>query len=117
MKPMAKRLVIRALTVQGCLKLKLSEEGKHEKWGCPERCGQHTTAAPRHADMTGLRRGLRTGSAEKAAHLAVFGDEVVERFQRDMALSEHPRPRTDHEREVVRVPGPGQQGRRATLNW
>jgi hypothetical protein len=32
----------------------------------------------------------------------VFGDEVVEAMQRDMALSEHPRPLTDQEREVVR---------------
>ena len=50
--------------------------------------------------------GWWTTSAEKAAHLdalrRVFGDEVVETMQRDMALSEHPRPLTDHEREVVR---------------
>ena len=59
MKPMAKRLVIRALTVHGCLKL--SDEGKHEKWGCPENCGQHTTAVPRHAEITaGVLRGIIT---------------------------------------------------------
>lgn len=59
MKPMAKRLVIRALTAQGCLKL--SDEGKHEKWGCPEKCGQHTTAVPRHAEITaGVLRGIIT---------------------------------------------------------
>lgn len=50
--------------------------------------------------------GWWTNSAEKAAHLAdlrgVFGDEVVERFQRDMALGEHPRPLAEHEREVLR---------------
>ena len=67
-----KRLAIRALTVQGGLKL--SDEGKHEKWGCPEKCN------------------LR----------GVFGDEVVETMQRDMDLHDHPRPLTDHEREVVR---------------
>ena len=59
MKPMAKRLVIRALTVQSCLKL--SDEGKHEKWGCPEKCGQHATAVPRHAEVTaGVLRGIIT---------------------------------------------------------
>lgn len=50
--------------------------------------------------------GWWTTSAEKAAHLdalrGVLGDEVVETMQRDMALSEHPRPLTDQEREVVR---------------
>jgi hypothetical protein len=59
MKPMAKRLVIRALTGRGCLKL--SDEGKHEKWGCPENCGQHTTAVPRHAEITAsVLRGIIT---------------------------------------------------------
>jgi hypothetical protein len=59
MKPMAKRLVIRASTVQGCLKL--SDEGKHEKGGCPEKCGQHTTAVPRRAEITaGVLRGIVT---------------------------------------------------------
>jgi hypothetical protein len=54
-----KRLVIRALTAQGCLKL--SDEGKHEKWGCPEKCGQHTAAVPRHAEITaGVLRGIIT---------------------------------------------------------
>lgn len=46
------------------------------------------------------------GSAEEAAHFAalrqMFGDEAVERMQRDLALSEHPRPLTDDEREVLR---------------
>ena len=50
--------------------------------------------------------GFWTSSAEMDAHLSalrgVFGDEVVERIQRDMALSEHPRPLTDHEREAIR---------------
>jgi predicted RNA binding protein YcfA (HicA-like mRNA interferase family) len=59
MRPMAKRLVIRALTVHGCLRL--SDEGKHEKWRCPERCGRHTTAVPRHAEITaGVLRGIIT---------------------------------------------------------
>jgi hypothetical protein len=46
------------------------------------------------------------GSAEKAAHFAqlreMFGDEAVESIQRNMALQKHPRPLTDHEREVLR---------------
>jgi hypothetical protein len=50
MKPMARRLVVRALTRQGCSKL--SEEGIHEKWGCPVGCGMHTTALPRHKEIT-----------------------------------------------------------------
>jgi predicted RNA binding protein YcfA (HicA-like mRNA interferase family) len=50
MKPMAKRLVIRALTQQGCRKL--SDGGIHEKWGCPVMCGKHTTAVPRHNEIT-----------------------------------------------------------------
>jgi hypothetical protein len=66
---------------------------------------------PRHGDDSDDPRpasggGWWTTSAEKAAHLdalrGVFGDEVVETMQRDMALSEHPRPLTDQEREVVR---------------
>ena len=55
MKPMAKRLVVTALAKQGCRKL--SERGIHEKWGCP--CGQHTTAVPRHNEITaGVVRGI-----------------------------------------------------------
>lgn len=50
MKPMAKRLVVRALTRQGCRKT--SEQGIHEKWGCPPACGKHTTSVPRHSEVT-----------------------------------------------------------------
>lgn len=50
MKPMAKRLVVRALTQRGCSKV--SEQGIHEKWGCPTKCGEHTTAVPRHNEIT-----------------------------------------------------------------
>ena len=66
---------------------------------------------PGHADDSDTSRpasggGWWTNTAEKAAHLAhlrgVFGDEVVETMQRDMDLHDHPRPLTDHEREVVR---------------
>ena len=59
MKPMAKRLVIRALGRRGCVKL--SDEGIHEKWGCPPTCGQHVTALPRHNEITaGVIRGMIT---------------------------------------------------------
>jgi hypothetical protein len=55
MKPKAKRLVVAALVKQGCSKL--SERGIHEKWRCP--CGQHTTAVPRHNEVTaGVVRGI-----------------------------------------------------------
>jgi hypothetical protein len=55
MKPMAKRLVVRALTQHACTKL--SETGIHEKWGCP--CGEHVTAVPRHNEITaGTVRGI-----------------------------------------------------------
>jgi len=66
---------------------------------------------PGHDDDSDTSRpasggGWWTGSAGKAARLdalrGVFGDEVVETMQRDLELSEHPRPLTDHEREVVR---------------
>lgn len=66
---------------------------------------------PGHGDDSDTSRptsggGWWTNDAEKAAHLAhlrgVFGDEVVETMQRDMDLHDHPRPLTDHEREVVR---------------
>jgi hypothetical protein len=50
MKPMSKRLEVRALTRHGCSKL--SDEGIHEEWGCPEGCGEHTTALPRHKQIT-----------------------------------------------------------------
>jgi predicted RNA binding protein YcfA (HicA-like mRNA interferase family) len=56
MKPVAKRLVVAALLEQGCRKL--SERGIHEKWGCP--CGQHTTAVPRHAELSaGVARKIQ----------------------------------------------------------
>lgn len=48
MKPMSKRLVVRALTEHGCYKE--SESGIHEKWRCP--CGRHLTAVPRHTMLT-----------------------------------------------------------------
>jgi hypothetical protein len=50
MKPMAKRLVIKALLRHGCSKL--SDEGIHEKWGCPVGCCEHVTALPRHTQIT-----------------------------------------------------------------
>ena len=57
MKPMAKRFVIRALLQQGCKML--SDEGKHEKWVCPDTCGKHSTAVPRHNEITvGVVRGM-----------------------------------------------------------
>ena len=49
-KPMAKRLVVRALTAQGCYKV--SERGIHEKWRCSPTCGKHTTSVPRHSEVT-----------------------------------------------------------------
>jgi hypothetical protein len=57
MKPMAKRLVVRALVRQGCLKA--GEQGIHEKWQCPPACGRHVTALPRHNEITaGVIRNL-----------------------------------------------------------
>jgi hypothetical protein len=50
MKPMAKRRVVAALLKQQCRKL--SEQGKHEKWGCPLSCQRHLTALPRHDEIT-----------------------------------------------------------------
>jgi predicted RNA binding protein YcfA (HicA-like mRNA interferase family) len=50
MKPMAKRLVIRALIHEGCSKV--SERGIHEKWRCPPGCAEHTTSVPRHDVVT-----------------------------------------------------------------
>jgi predicted RNA binding protein YcfA (HicA-like mRNA interferase family) len=47
-KEMKLRLVKRALAGEGCQVL--SEDGGHTKWGCP--CGKHTTAVPRHADIS-----------------------------------------------------------------
>jgi hypothetical protein len=56
MKPMAKRLVIRALLRSGCVKL--SDQGIHEKWGCGKRC-EHATAVPRHNVITaGVLRNI-----------------------------------------------------------
>jgi hypothetical protein len=56
-KPMAKRLVIKALLSAGCLMQ--SDEGRHEKWVCPSKCGQHSTAVPRHTEITaGVIRGI-----------------------------------------------------------
>jgi hypothetical protein len=48
-KPMPKRTLTAALKRQHCVKV--SEQGKHEKW----RCGceqQHTTAVPRHNQIS-----------------------------------------------------------------
>jgi predicted RNA binding protein YcfA (HicA-like mRNA interferase family) len=57
MKPMAKRQVARALAQQGCRKLR--EQGIHEKWQCPPACARHTTALPRHDEVTaGVIRNL-----------------------------------------------------------
>jgi predicted RNA binding protein YcfA (HicA-like mRNA interferase family) len=47
-KPTAKRLVLKALTSQGCNKV--SERGIHEKWRCP--CGQHVAAVPRSTEVS-----------------------------------------------------------------
>jgi transcription elongation factor Elf1 len=50
MKPMAKRSVVAALLKHGCCKV--SEQGIHEKWACPSECGQHSTAVPRHNEIS-----------------------------------------------------------------
>ena len=56
MKPMAKRLVIKALRRKECAKV--SDDGRHEKWLCP--CGKHVTAVPRHSEVTaGVVRGIQ----------------------------------------------------------
>jgi predicted RNA binding protein YcfA (HicA-like mRNA interferase family) len=56
MKPMAKRLVIKALRRNGCSKV--SDDGKHEKWQCP--CEEHVTAVPRHAEISvGVVRSIQ----------------------------------------------------------
>lgn len=56
MKPMAKRLVIKALRKNGCDKV--SDDGRHEKWQCS--CGKHVTAVPRHAEISvGVVRGIQ----------------------------------------------------------
>jgi hypothetical protein len=57
MKPMAKGLVLAALRRHGCRKL--SEDGKHEKWGCPQSFQLHVTLLPRHDERTaGVLRNL-----------------------------------------------------------
>jgi hypothetical protein len=57
MKPMPKRKVVKALLAQRCVKV--SEQGKHEKWRCPSPCGQHVTALTRHTEVTaGIVRSL-----------------------------------------------------------
>lgn len=57
MEPMAKRLVVAALLRNHCRKL--SEHGKHEKWGCPLICREHVTSLPRHDVITpGVVRNL-----------------------------------------------------------
>jgi predicted RNA binding protein YcfA (HicA-like mRNA interferase family) len=48
MKAMSKRLVVKALRAQGCVKI--SEEGPHEKWQCKNGC--HTTAVPRSNEVS-----------------------------------------------------------------
>jgi hypothetical protein len=42
------RDVQRALAAADCRKL--SDDGIHSKWGCP--CKRHTTAVPRHKDIS-----------------------------------------------------------------
>jgi hypothetical protein len=42
------RDIERAIKAAGCTKL--SDDGKHTKWGCP--CGSHSTAVPRHRDIS-----------------------------------------------------------------
>lgn len=60
MKAMSKRQVVRALQAHRCVKV--SEQGKHEKWRCP--CGQHMTALTRHTQVTaGVVRSLITDLA------------------------------------------------------
>ena len=57
MKPMPKRKAVKALRAQRCVKV--SEQGKHEKWRCPSPCGQHVTALTRHTEVTaGVVRSL-----------------------------------------------------------
>jgi hypothetical protein len=57
MKPMTKRQVVAALLRQECRKL--SDSGRHEKWGCPLNCRQHVTSLPRHDEITaGVVRNL-----------------------------------------------------------
>lgn len=57
MKPMTKRQVVAALLRQKCRKL--SDSGKHEKWGCALSCRQHVTSLPRHDEITaGVVRNL-----------------------------------------------------------
>jgi hypothetical protein len=59
-KPISKRLLTKALTRHGCRKI--SDDGIHEKWGCP--CGQHVTAVPRHHEIkAGTRRGIERDMA------------------------------------------------------
>lgn len=41
-------MVLKALNAANCTKL--SDDGKHTKWGCP--CGKHTTAVTRHRNVT-----------------------------------------------------------------
>ncbi len=48
MRPMAKRLVVKALTAHGCYKA--SERGIHEKWKCPPTCGKHNLRASARRD-------------------------------------------------------------------
>ena len=47
-KPMKRREVESALRKVGCVVL--SDKGAHTKYGCP--CGDHTTAVPRHVEIT-----------------------------------------------------------------
>jgi predicted RNA binding protein YcfA (HicA-like mRNA interferase family) len=42
------RDVQQALAVEGCQEV--SDDGRHTKWRCP--CGRHTTAVPRHRDIS-----------------------------------------------------------------
>jgi hypothetical protein len=57
MKPMSKRDVVTALLRQKCRKL--SDAGRHEKWGCPLTCRPHVTSLPRHDEITaGVVRNL-----------------------------------------------------------
>lgn len=48
----AKRMKLRdvegALLAAGCVRL--SDDGRHMKWGCP--CRRHRTAVPRHRDVS-----------------------------------------------------------------
>jgi len=57
MKPMRKRLVVKALLAHECRKV--DDDGRHEKWVCP--CGRRSAPVPRHSEISaGVVRSLHT---------------------------------------------------------